>query len=321
MIGAWQIYEHSGNLTFLSKSYEFYKELFWNGIGGNHFGYGYDSVLCLNKMADVLGFPEDAIHWNSTGNIDNVQNELEYFWEIDTPGMYGGNEGKFGWTNIATAALSMFPREWVDIMAREWMDNPVEGFFGEVPLTTIPMKDWEENNFEFAVVPDANWYMIRALYIHTIDALANKFTIAHLKKYNMEWGIPFATEGRYQDSTLFGDRFSNFNAGKILLILEGIGGIHYSTHEDSFTFADNLPLEWSFMEFHVPVQSPEGDETWVKVRSEREQKDGEEEVKIVTVESNPFKKLIVQPWLEDANVVSSYPSGEVSDPPVGHMSS
>lgn len=69
MVGAWQIYEHSGNQTFLIKSYEFYKELFWDGIGGKHFGYGYQAVLCLNKMAAILGFPDDAIHWNATGHL------------------------------------------------------------------------------------------------------------------------------------------------------------------------------------------------------------------------------------------------------------
>ena len=69
VIGAWQIYEHSGNQTFLAKSYEFYKELFWDGIGGKHFGYGYQAVLCLNKMAAILGFQEDAINWNATGHL------------------------------------------------------------------------------------------------------------------------------------------------------------------------------------------------------------------------------------------------------------
>ena len=72
----------------------------------------------------------------------------------------------------------------------------------------------------------------------------------------MEWGIPVAPEGRHRDFSLFGDQYSNFNAGKILLILEGIGGLKYSTTEDSFIFAENLPLEWNFMEFHVPVQKP-----------------------------------------------------------------
>ena len=41
--GAWQVYEHSGNLTFLQEAYTFYKELFWDGIGGKHWLYAYDS--------------------------------------------------------------------------------------------------------------------------------------------------------------------------------------------------------------------------------------------------------------------------------------
>ena len=57
-----------------------------------------------------------------------------------------------------------------------------------------------------------------------MDRLANKFTLAHLKTYNMEGGVPVAPEGRDQDYALSGDKYSNFNAGKILLLLEGIGG-------------------------------------------------------------------------------------------------
>ena len=41
--GAWQIYQHSGNRTFLEKSYEFYKDLYWARIDGNHWFYAYDS--------------------------------------------------------------------------------------------------------------------------------------------------------------------------------------------------------------------------------------------------------------------------------------
>ena len=57
-----------------------------------------------------------------------------------------------------------------------------------------------------------------------MDRLANKFTLAHRKTYNMEGGVPVAPEGRDQDYALSGDKYSNFNAGKILLLLEGIGG-------------------------------------------------------------------------------------------------
>jgi hypothetical protein len=38
VIGAWQIYEHSGNKTFLAQAYHFYTKLFWDGIGGNILG-------------------------------------------------------------------------------------------------------------------------------------------------------------------------------------------------------------------------------------------------------------------------------------------
>ena len=74
---------------------------------------------------------------------------------------------------------------------------------------------------------DANWYAIRPLYIHNVEELANKFTLEHLKTYNMEAGVPVAPEGRDSSYALFGDKYSNFNAGKILLILEGIGGFSF----------------------------------------------------------------------------------------------
>ena len=41
--GAWQIYQHSGNKTFLELSYKFYKELYWDGINSKHWLYAYDS--------------------------------------------------------------------------------------------------------------------------------------------------------------------------------------------------------------------------------------------------------------------------------------
>ena len=81
------------------------------------------------------------------------------------------------------------------------------------------------DSFITQYITDGNWYAIRPLYLHTVDRLANKFTLAHLKTYNMEAGVPVAPEARDSDYQRFGDKFSNFNAGKILLVLEGIGGV------------------------------------------------------------------------------------------------
>merc|ERR1712072_1480250 len=204
-------------------------------------------------------------------------------------------------------------------MARNWMDDSTKGLLTEIGLTRVALKDWKAGNDPFAFVPDGNWYMIRPLYLHQVDGLANKFTLAHLKKYNMEWGIPVAPEARHSDMSLFGDQYNNFNAGKILLILEGLGGISYLAHEDTFTFADNLPTDWSFMEFRVPVQK-DGKVSWIKARAERQVQGDGAVTKTVTVESNPFKNLIVQPWAEDKKVTSSSPStGTIANPPYGHV--
>ena len=37
-------------------------------------------------------------------------------------------------------------------------------------------------------------------------------------------------------------------------------GLKYSLEEDYFLFGENLPTEWSFMEFDVPVVRPDGGE-------------------------------------------------------------
>ena len=45
--GAWQLYEHSGNTTFLQQAYTFYKQLFWDGIGG---GTGFMRMIQVGIM-------------------------------------------------------------------------------------------------------------------------------------------------------------------------------------------------------------------------------------------------------------------------------
>ena len=202
------------------------------------------SVLCLNKMAEVLGYPEYAVHWNTTVGMENLNRSLWNQWELDTPNMFGSTKNGVRWSSFAYTGLSMFPREWVEAMAVSWLDDPVDCFLTDVPLARVAQKDMPEQILSvgnFGIVPDGNWFMIRGLYKHIIDGLANNFTLGHLKRYNMEAGVQVAPEARRIDFSLFGNQYSNFNAGKILLILEGIGGLKYSVLEDTFTFADNLP--------------------------------------------------------------------------------
>ena len=60
--GAWLIYEHSGDLQFLTDIYAFYKPLFWNGIA-EHWGYAFNAADRLARMATVLGHTADVQHW------------------------------------------------------------------------------------------------------------------------------------------------------------------------------------------------------------------------------------------------------------------
>ena len=326
LIGAWQIYEHSGNKTFLASAYTFYKDLFWGEITGNLFGYVYDAVLALNKMAETLGVAEDAKHWNATINMPDLNNWLTRGWQKGKPHLWGATTAGVKWGNIAVCGMSQFPRNWTVDMANYWIDDPTVGFAGKVPLTCVaktswptPLPDPDAAEYNFAITPDANWYMLRGLYSKQIDKIANKYTLRHLREYNMEWGIPVAPETRKMDWSLHGDQYSNFNAGKILLYLEGLGGLSYSVVDDTFTYADNLPTDWDYMEFGVPVLKPGDTETtWVHVRSQRTVS-GTTVTKNVSITNNPFGTLVVRPWAEDEVVVASSPAGANPNASTGHV--
>jgi hypothetical protein len=94
--GACKIFEHSGNLTFLNASYTFYKELFWDGIGDLVFGYGYDSAICLGKMAAILGHANDTVHWNESVGLATAPARLKSQWEVDTPNMFARPRAAWG---------------------------------------------------------------------------------------------------------------------------------------------------------------------------------------------------------------------------------
>ena len=59
---------------------------------------------------------------------------------------------------------------------------------------------------------------------------------------------------------------------------------------------------------------------WVKARIERqpEEENKNRLTKIVTIESNPFEKLIIQPWLEGGKLITATPENQDSSDPYGH---
>ena len=313
--GAWKIYEHSGDLSFLTDTYNFYKALMWQSMPGV-WGYEYSAADCLAKMAVELGYPEDIQHWYDLVNMDDIDNWLNSRWETDTPHWFLNAGNPMGWGGMAYMAMDAFPDDWAWEMTEYWATNEVDGFFAQVPMSTKALKDWDQISDVFTVTPDTNWWAIRGMYKHHVGNNANICTLGHLKGYNIEWGIPVAPEARDINFDPWGDEYSNFNAGKILLIIEGILGLKYSVVDESFTVADHLPTEWDYMETYVPINE-NGQTQWTKVRVSRVENASDVE-KTISVEGNSQSTLNIQPWLEEKNLLSA-PGGYTPQEPKGHI--
>jgi len=203
---AWQIYDHCGDKQFLAEVYDYYKSLFWDGISGYHWGYAFNAIESLTQMAEELNSPGDVSHWNDLVNMDEIDTWLENRWEIDTPNLFWKGEPKMGWSGHAYMGMNQFPDDWARRMVQSWSVNDQNGFFTQVPLSTVALKDWDQVADKFAVTPDMNWYAIRGMYLHHAGTNANKCTLAHLKGYNWKWGMPIAPESLDANFQPWGDQ-------------------------------------------------------------------------------------------------------------------
>jgi hypothetical protein len=134
----------------------------------------------------------------------------------------------------------------------------------------------------------------------------------HLENYNFssDWNLPLAPEAYTRSGELFGDQYSNFNAGKILLYLEGLAGLEYSIPDNRLVVHDTMPADWQWMEVRIPVQMPGEQETrWPVIRFDRS-KSGQEITKSIRVTDCPLR-ITIEPWSEEKQVTgySTHPAG------------
>jgi len=135
--------------------------------------------------------------------------------------------------------------------------------------------------------------------------------VQHLQKYNYhaEWNVPVAPEAYTRSLDLFGDQYSNFNAGKILLFLEGLAGLEYSLPEKRLTVRDTMPTDWSWMEFRLPMDVPAGKDShsgkryWPVIRFDRSTGD-REMTKTIRVTDCPLA-ITIEPWSEGRQISSA----------------
>jgi hypothetical protein len=193
-----------------------------------------------------------------------------------------------------------FPREYADKMIHAWALNRTRGFYGEFfPLAMSKQsmgKFASQDDNAFGYTPDTAYFTLDGMFKQGFPKIASELSINHLENYNYheKWGIPVAPEAYRRDLELFGDQYSNFNAGKILLFLEGFAGLSYSVPKNTLSIRDSLPLAWDWMEVDVPVADHSG---WTSIRIERKKGLFGGMQKKISVKGSPLP-VRIETWLD-----------------------
>ena len=192
-----------------------------------------------------------------------------------------------------------FPRKYAEKMINTWALSKENGFYGEffpLAMAKPSMKAFtSQADLSFGYTPDTAYFTLDGMFRQGFAKVASELTLNHLENYNYhdEWKIPVAPEAYRRNLDLFGDQYSNFNAGKILLFLEGLAGISYSLPEGIFHVRDAMPTAWEWMELEIPMRK---ETVWTNVRIERQKKAGGI-TKTIEVRNCPLE-VKLEPWLE-----------------------
>ena len=303
-LGAMQIYHHTGDLRFLKDCYEgHFRKIFWKRVAGfamNQF----EVAEALEQMARLTGHEDDVSHWQTRLRRDpeHVRRMFENRWSVNGHENFflGPKNGMLMTNGFWSMRSRHFPREYAQKMVNAWALDKEKGFFGEffpLAMAKQSMKTFASNaDLAFGYTPDTAYFTLDGMFRQGLAKAASELTLNHLENYNYheEWGIPVAPEAYRRDKTLFGDQYSNFNAGKALLYLEGLAGISYSLPNDLFSVRDAMPTTWDWMELEIPMRE---NTVWTKVRIERQRKTDETR-KTITIENCPLH-VVIEPWLEE----------------------
>ncbi len=307
VLGAWQIYQQSGDVDFLRECYEgYFRKVFWNRIGVFAMN-SFEVADVLEEMARLTGHAEDVEHWQAIERRDpgHIRLMFDQRWEANGHENYfaGPKDGML-MTNAFWAMRSpYFPREYAEQMVAAWALDREKGFYGEffpLAMSQQSMKAFATRvDHAFGYTPDTAYFTLDGMFRQGLAKTASELTLNHLENYNyhQEWGLPVAPEAYERDLTLFGDQYSNFNAGKILLFLEGLAGISYSIPGNTFRVRDAMPTVWDWMELEIPIRGHDQKETvWTRVRIERAES-AAGITKTVSVKNCPLR-VTLEPWLE-----------------------
>jgi len=271
VLGAWQIYEHTGDVEFLKECYEgHFAKLFEKKVAGFAMN-DFEVAEVLEKMARLTGNEGDVEKWQKLVNRDpeHVRMMFDQRWEMNgATNYFEAPENGMIMTNGFWAMRSpYFPREYAKPMVEAWALDTEKGFMGAffpLAMSKQAMRKFQTPvDHSFGYTPDTAYFTLDGMFQQGLGEVASKLTLNHLANYNYheEWGIPVAPEAYRRDLSLFGDQYSNFNAGKILLYLEGMAGLEVSIPEKELRVRAAMPEAWEWMEVRLPVAGE-----WTRVR-------------------------------------------------------
>jgi hypothetical protein len=320
VLGAWQIYQHTGDVEFLRDCYEgYFREVFRERIApffSNHF----EVAEALIAMARLTGHVEDAERWERIVPLDpdQIRTWFDQRWQANGhEHFFGGpKNGMLMTTGFWHMRSKHFPRDYALEMTRSWAFDEADGFYGD--FFPLAMSRQSMNTFatkvdhSFGYTPDTAYFTLDGMFRQRLGDPAWRLTLNHLTHYNFnsDWNIPVAPEAYTRSGKMFGDQYSNFNAGKLLLYLEGLAGLEYSIPDRKLVVHDTMPTDWKWMEVRLPIRMPgEKNTRWPVIRYERieikkEDGSGSEITKSIRVTDCPLQ-ITIEPWSEDKRVIRS----------------
>ena len=304
VLGAWQIFRHTGDGKFLTAVYpDYFAKLFWDNIPpffSNHFEVG----QVLSEMARRTGHPEHVPHWDRlvSGDPGSIRQWFDQRWQSHGHAkLFAGPPSGHVTTNpFWHLRRRDFSIQYAAEMTSSWVDR----FDGRIfPSTVADMTDNATDDpvaSDFGYTPDTAYFMIDGLFRSEQTDVASGRAIEHIIGYHHhpEWNLPVAPEAYTRSGQLFGDQYSNFNAGKLLLLIEGIAGLRVSVPDNQLWVRDAMPKSWSWMDVWVPIAQPRTNQTeWTHLRYERRTLD-DRIIKTVAVEGCPLQ-VRHETWCEE----------------------
>ena len=142
VLGAWQIYQHTGDVEFLRDCYEgYFREVFRERIApffSNHF----EVAEALIAMAHLTGHVEDVEHWKRMVPLgpDQIRTWFDQRWQANGhKDFFGGPEnGMLMTTGFWHMRSKHFPRDYALKMTQSWALDKDKGFLATATSSRWP---------------------------------------------------------------------------------------------------------------------------------------------------------------------------------------